>query len=43
MNTVTLGTYLAVAVRVEYVDDALDERVLLELRQRHELVDGERA
>lgn len=34
---------LAVAVRVEDVYDALDERVLLQLRKRHELVDAERA
>lgn len=40
---VTESTCLAVAVRVEYIDDALHERVLLQLRQRHELVDGERA
>ena len=39
----TFEVDLAVAVLVEDLDDALHERVLLQLRQRHELVDAERA
>ena len=39
----TFEVDLAVAVGVEDVDDALHERVLLQLGQLHELVDAQRA
>lgn len=35
-------SHLSIAISIEDVDDALHERVLLQLGQRHELVDGER-
>lgn len=35
--------YLSVSIGVEYVDDSLHQRVLLQLGQRHELIDGQRA
>lgn len=38
-----LKVHLAVTVRVEDVYDALNERILLQLRQRHELVDAQGA
>lgn len=42
-SELTFKVHLAVAIRVEYVDDSLDQRVLLELGQRHELFHAQRS
>lgn len=39
----TFKVHLSVPVRVEDLDDPLDQRVLLQLGQRHELLHAERA
>lgn len=39
--TSVLHRYLAIAVGVEDVNDALHQRILLKLGKRHELVDGQ--
>lgn len=41
-SELTFKVHLAVAICVEYVDDSLDQRVLLELGQGHELLDAQR-
>lgn len=39
----TFKVHFSVPIRVEYVDDPLHQRVLLEFWQRHELLHTERA
>lgn len=39
----TFKVHFSVPVRVEYLDNPLHQRVLLELRQRHELLHAEGA
>ena len=42
-DDITFKVDLSVAIGVEYVDDALHQWVLLQLRQRHELLHAQRA
>jgi len=41
MQIITFEVDFTVAVRVEYLDDALYKRILLKFRQRHELIDAQ--
>lgn len=43
MQSFTFKVHFSVPIRVEYVDDPLHQRVLLEFWQRHELLHTERA
>lgn len=43
MNFITFEVNFTISIRVKNIDDSLNERILLQFRKRHELVDGKRS